>query len=98
MIDTGSPVTIYAIDEIKNTMKRENLPVREMVETERYVDFNGKPLQLMGYVFCELQINNSYKKNARILIAKKGTKSIIGREWLSTLKYQVASEQKWSLR
>ena len=56
MIDTGSPVTIYSRRN-KKIMKRENLPVREMVE--RYVDFNGKPLQLMGYVFCELQVNNS---------------------------------------
>ena len=59
MIDTGSPVTIYALDEIKKIMKRENLPVREMVENERYVDFNGKPLHLLGYVFCELQVNDS---------------------------------------
>ena len=75
-------------------MKRENLPVREMVENERYVDFNGKPLHLLGYVFCELQVNDSYVKKARILIAKEGTKSIIGREWLSTLNCQVAPEQK----
>ena len=51
MIDTGSPVTIFALDEIKRIMKREKLPVRQMIEGERYVDFNGKPLQLMGYVF-----------------------------------------------
>ena len=94
MIDTGSLVTIYALNEIKKIMKRENLPVRKMVENERYVDFNGKPLHLLGYVFCELQVNDSYVKKARILIAKKGTKSIIAREWLSTLNYQVAPEQK----
>ena len=44
-------------------MKRENLPVREVVESERYVNFNGKQLQLLGYVFCELQVNDSYKKS-----------------------------------
>ena len=94
MIGTGSPVTIYALDEMKKIMKRENLSVREMVENERYVDFNGKPLHMLGYVFCELQVNDSFVKKARILIAKKGTKSIIGSEWLSTLNYQVAPEQK----
>ena len=60
MIDTGSPVTIFALDEIKRIMKREKLPVRQMIEGERYVDFIGKPLQLLGYVFCELQL---YPKN-----------------------------------
>ena len=88
MIDSGSPVTIFALDEMKQIMKRETLPVREMIEGEKYVDYNGKPLSLLGYVFCELQVGNQYIKKARILVAKKGTKSIIGPEWLSTLTYR----------
>ena len=71
MIDTGSPVTVYAVDDITKIMKRENLRVREVVEGERYVDFNGKRLQLVGFVFCELQVNDSYIKKERILMAKK---------------------------
>ena len=59
MIDTGSPVTTFALVEIKTIMKREKLPMRQMIG-ERYVDFNGDPLQLLGYV---------YIKKARILIA-----------------------------
>ena len=89
MIDTGYPVTIFALDEIKTIMKKEKLPVRQMIEGERYVDFNGKPLRLLGYVFCEMQVNDSYNKKARILIARSGTKSIIGREWLTTLRYKL---------
>ena len=73
-------------------MKREKLPVRPMIEGERYVDFNGKPLQLLGYVFCELQVNDSYIRKARILIARSGAKSIIGREWLTTLRYKLEPE------
>ena len=69
MIDTGSPVTIFALDEIERIMKRENLSVRQMIEGERYVDFNGKLLQLLGYIFYELQVNDSYIRKARILIA-----------------------------
>ena len=88
MIGSRSPVTIFALDEIKQIMKRETLPVREMIEGDRYVDFNGKPLNLLGYVFCELQVGNQYIKQARMLIAKKGTNSSIGRGWLSTLRYR----------
>ena len=88
MIGSGLAVTIFALDEVKQIMKRGTLPVREMIEGENYVDFNGKPLNLLGYVFCELQVGNQYIKKAKILIAKKGTKSIIGREWLSTLRYR----------
>ena len=96
MLDTGSPVTIFALDEIKTIMKRKILPVRQMIG-ERYVDFKnhwiGKPLQLLGYVFCELQVNDSYIKKARILIARSGSKSIIGREWLTTLRYKLEPQK-----
>ena len=63
MIDTGSPVTIFALDEIKTKtiLKREKLPVRHMTEGERYFDFNGK--------------------------------SIIGREWLTTLRYKLEPQK-----
>ena len=70
MIDRGSPVTIFALDEIKRIMKREKLPIGQMVKGERYADFNGKPLQLLKYVFCELHVNDSCIRNARILIAR----------------------------
>ena len=60
MIDSGSPVTIFVLNEIKQIMKRETLPVREKIEGERYVDFNGKTLSLQGCVLCELQVGNQY--------------------------------------
>ena len=44
MIDSGSPVTIFALDEIKQIMQKEKLQIK----SERYVDFNGKPLNLLG--------------------------------------------------
>ena len=73
MIDSGSPVTIFAIDELKRIMKRETLQVRDLIKEEKYVDFNGKPLNLLGYVFCELQVGDSYVKKARVPVARKGT-------------------------
>ena len=63
-----------------------------MIEAERYVDFNGKPLKLLGYVFCELQVNECFVMKAKIRLAKNRTKSIIGREWLSTLRYKLVPE------
>ena len=54
------------------------------------MDFNGKPLNLLGYVFCELQVGDAYIKKCRVLVARSGAKSIIGREWLTTLRYTFA--------
>ena len=38
-------------------------------------------------MFCQLQVGKKVKKKTKILVAKEGTKSIVGREWLSTLKF-----------
>ena len=64
-----------------------------MIEDERYVDFNGKPLQILGDMCCELEVNDSYIRKARILIARNGSKSIIGREWLTSLRYKLEPEK-----
>ena len=74
-------------------MKRETLPVRQMIEGERYVDFNGKPQQLLGYVFCELQVNDSCIGKARKISARSGSKSIFGGEWLTTLRYKLEPDK-----
>ena len=71
MIDTGSPVTIFAFDELKRIMKRKTLQVRLSIKSERYVGFNGKPLILLSYVCCELQVGKSYVRRTRVLAAEK---------------------------
>ena len=52
MVDSGSPVTIFEIEEIKRIMKKKTLFIRrQLPEDEEYVDFNKKKLNLLGYVF-----------------------------------------------
>ena len=49
-------------------------PVRELIKGVSYVDFNGNPINLLGYVFCEMQVGDQYIRNTRILVAKKRNK------------------------
>ena len=95
MIDSGWPVTIFEIEELKGIMKRQDLQVQYLIE--KYVDFNGKPLDLLGYVFCELKVDKKYVRKARILVAGRGSKSIISREWLKTLNYKFEQSEKGEL-
>ena len=53
MIDTL--VMNGALDEAERIMKRDRLQVRPRIDGDRYVDFNGKPLQLLG---CFLRITS----------------------------------------
>ena len=91
MIDSGSPVTIFEIEEIKRIMKRKTLLIRQLPEDEDYVDFNKRKLNLLGYVFCQLEVGESKMQKARILVAERGAKSLIGRDWLNAFNYKFVS-------
>ena len=58
-------------------------------EIERYVDFNRRPIPLLGYMFVSIQVGKTKMSKARVLVAKKGAKSIIGRDWLTALNYRI---------
>ena len=62
--------------------------MRDMIKNERYVDFNKKPLPQLGYMFVSLQVKGIRVSKARVLAAKKGTKAIMGRDWLTALRYK----------
>ena len=91
MGDSGSPVTIFEIEEIKRIMKRKTLFIRQLPEDEEYVDFNKRKLNLLGYVFCQLEVGDSKLQKARILVAERGAKSLIGRDWLNAFNYKFVS-------
>ena len=74
MIDSGSPVTILALDELKSIMKHHTLQAREMIKGEKHVDFKGKHLNLLGYVICQLQVGDQFIKKARILVTSRGSR------------------------
>ena len=80
MVDSGSPVTIFEIEEIKRIMKRKTIFIRQLPEDEEHVDFNKRKLNLLGYLFCQLEVGESKMQKARILVAERGAKSLIGRD------------------
>ena len=84
-------VTIFEIDDTKEIMKRKTLFIRELPEDEEYVDFNRRKLGLLGYIFSNLEVGESKLQKGRIMIAEKGAKSLIGRDWLTALNYKFVS-------
>ena len=47
----------------------------------------------MGYIYCELEVGTRRIKKARILVARKGVKSIVGRDWLSHMEYKIVQKK-----
>ena len=91
MVDSGSPVTIFEIDELMKKMTRKTLFIRELPSDEEYVDFNRKKLDFLGYIFCHRDVGERKLHKARILIAQKTAKSLIGRDWLPAFNHKFVS-------
>ena len=89
MIDSGSPVTIINYEVLQKIPQYEILFVRPLPEDEKYVDYNKRPVNLLGYIYCELEVGGKYIRKARILVARPGAKSIVGRDWLNYLQYSI---------
>ena len=53
ILDTGSPLSIFPIDELQRIVGKRRVIVREMIDNERNVDFNKKAATFIGIYVCE---------------------------------------------
>ena len=89
IIDTGSPVSIFTEKDLQKIVGERKVVIREMIENERYVDYNKKPLELLGYQFVRLEVAGVPVSKARVLVAPNSGKSTVGRDWLVALGYRI---------
>ena len=88
-IDTGSPVSIFTKRDLQKIVGERKVVIRDMIEGERYIDYNKKPLELLGYQFVRLEVAGVTVSKARVLVAPNSGKSIVGRDWLVALRYKI---------
>ena len=60
-----------------------------MIEDERYVDYNRRPPDIIGYLLVRLVITGLTLSKAKVLVAPNSGKSIVGRDWLVALCYKI---------
>ena len=89
IIDTGSPVSIFTKRDLQKIIGERKVVIRDMIDHERYVDYNKRPLELLGYQFVRLEVAGVTVSKARVLVAPNSGKSIIGRDWLIALRYKI---------
>ena len=89
MIDSGSPITIFTQADLREILKVDVIFAGPMPKTEQYVDYNNKPLNLLGYTTANVKVGKRTIKNARIVISRDGNRSLIGRDWLNQLNFNV---------
>ena len=89
MIDSGSPITIFTQDDLRKILKVDVIFARPLPKTEQYVDYNNKPLNLLGFMTADVKAGKGTIKNARIVITRAGKRSLIGRDWLNQLNFRM---------
>ena len=59
-----------------------------MPKSEQYVDYNTKPLNLLGFT-NNVKVGNRTIKNAQIVISRGGKRSLIERDWVNQLNFRM---------
>ena len=90
ILDTGSPVSIFTKRDLTKIFGKSKVVIRDMIDNERYVDYNKKPLDLLDYQFGCLEDAGVTVSKARVLVAPNSGKSVIGRDWLIALRYKIS--------
>ena len=90
MIDSGSPIPIFTQGDLREILKKDVLFARPIPNGEEYVDYNGRPLKLLGFTTVDVKVGKKEIKKARVVITRDGKKSLIGRDWLTSLNFRVA--------
>ena len=84
MIDSGSPITKFTQANLQNVLKADVIFVRPMPKKETFVDLNRQMLNQ-----CECASGKRGNQIARIVRIRNGTKSLIGRDWLAQLNFEL---------
>ena len=90
MIYSGSPIKIFTKEDVRNILKSDLGFTRPLSKKEQYVYYNGKTLNLLGIITVDVQVGKRNIKKARLVIARDGKRSLIGRDWLTQLNSHVA--------
>ena len=65
-----------------------------MSRSEKYVDYDNQPLNLVRFITADVQVGRKKVKNARIVITRNGQRSLIGRDWLDQLNFRLGEANK----
>ena len=90
MIDSGSPITIFTKEDVRRLLKYDLIFARPLPKNEEYVDSNGRPLNLLGFINLDVQVGKKTIKKSRMVNSREGKKSLVGRDWLTQLNSRVA--------
>ena len=78
IIDTGSPIPTFTKRDLQKVVGEQKVVIRDMIENERFVDYNRKQLELLGYQFVRLDVAGMTVSKARVLTPENPSWAVSG--------------------
>ena len=90
-IDSGSPVTIFSINDLKTTLGKANIQLQP--SKEEFLHYNNNRINILGKVTVMMSLNG-WAAPARMSVISGNHQSILGRDLMGTLGLELVQRKK----
>ena len=90
-IDSGSPVTIFSITDLKTTLAKANIQLQP--SKDEFLDYNNNRINILVKVTVMISLN-SWAAPAQVSVISRNHQSILGRDLMGTLGLELVRRKK----
>ena len=89
--DSGSPVTIFSITDLKTTLGKANIQLQPL--KDEFLDYNNNRINILGKVAVMMSLNG-WAAPAQVSVISGNHQSILGRDLMGTLGLELVQRKK----
>ena len=90
-IDSGSPVTIFSMTDLKTTLGKANIQLQP--SKDEFLDYNNNRINILGKVAVTMSLNG-WAAPAQVSVISGNHQSILGRDLMGTLGLELMQRKK----
>ena len=90
-IDSGSPVTIFSMTDLKTTLGKANIQLQP--SKDKFLDYNNNRINILGKVAVTMSLNG-WAAPVQVSVISGNHQSILGRDLMGTLGLELVQRKK----
>ena len=90
-IDSGSPVTVFSMTDLKTTLGKANIQVQP--SKDEFLDYNNNRKNILGKIAVTMSLNG-WAAPAQVSVISGNHQSILGRDLMGTLGLELVQRKK----
>ena len=90
-IDSGSPVTIFSITDLKTTLGKANIQLQ--ISKDEFLDYNNNRINILGKVAVMMSLNG-WAAPTQVSVISGNHQSILGCDLMGTLGLELVQRKK----